>query len=68
MLYKVHHDAKYDIRQLQDLIDTMWKTGSLNHENKETLIRSILKEVYAEKKRISNYLRDAESHLGSRSS
>ena len=64
VLYKVHLEAQYDIRQLQDLIDTKWKTGCLTNKDKQTLIVNIIEEVSAEKKRISCYLRDSESYLG----
>lgn len=65
MLYKVHHQSSYDIRQLQELLETKWQTGCLRNEKQEDLIASILEEVFAEKKRIINYLRDIESALGS---
>lgn len=64
MLRNVHLRVFHDLRNLQQDIGAQWRVGILDGKDKNKLAAEIIRGIQTERKRIADYLCDAETKLG----
>ena len=64
MLYNVHLRAFHDLRNLQRYIKAQWKIGIRRKVDRDELVADIITYAEEERKKIGEYLREAETTFG----